>query len=58
MPRKKGAGDGDSAPVESGTTAEKGTSDKDKTTTNRNLAQGKESDVVLTVTSYFDPVNW
>ena len=30
-----------STPVESGTTAEKGTADKDKATTNRNLAQGK-----------------
>jgi hypothetical protein len=39
-----------------GTTAEKGAADKDKTTTNRNLAQGKENDAVCTVTSYFDPV--
>ena len=45
-----------STPVASGTTGEKGAADKDKTTTNRNLAQGKESDSVLTVTSYFDPV--
>ena len=45
-----------STPVASGTTAEKGASDKDKATTNRNLPQGKESDAVCTVTSYFDPV--
>ena len=43
-----------STPVASDTTAEKG--DKNKATTNRNLAQGKESDAVHTVTSYFDPV--
>ncbi len=42
--------------VPSGTTAEKGSTDKDKATTNRNLAQGKENDAVHTVTSYFDPV--
>ncbi len=34
----------------------KGAADKNKTTTNRNLAQGKGSDTVRTVTSYFDPV--
>jgi hypothetical protein len=45
-----------STPVVSGTTAEKGTADKDKATTNRILAQGKESDSVFTATSYFDPV--
>ena len=45
-----------STPVASGTTTEKGAGDKDKTTTNRNLPQGKENDVVRTVTSYFDPV--
>ncbi len=45
-----------STPVASGTTAEKGADDKNKTTTNRNLPQGKENDVVRTVTSYFDPV--
>jgi hypothetical protein len=45
-----------STPVASGTTGEKGASDKDKATTNRNLAQGKEIDAVRTVTSYFDPV--
>jgi hypothetical protein len=33
-----------STPVASDTTAEKGASDKNKATTNRNLAQGKESD--------------
>ena len=43
-----------STPVASDTTAEKG--DKNKATTNRNLAQGKESDAVRTATSYFDPV--
>ena len=43
-----------STPVASDTTAEKG--DKNKATTNRNLAQGKESDTVHTVTSCFDPV--
>ena len=45
-----------STPVASGTTAEEGAADRDKATTNRNLAQGKESDVVRTATSYFDPV--
>ena len=45
-----------STPVASGTTGEKGAADKDKATTNRNLAQGKESDAVRTATSYFDPV--
>ena len=45
-----------STPVASGTTGEKGAADTDKATTNRNLAQGKESDAVRTATSYFDPV--
>ena len=45
-----------STPVVSDTTAEKGAADKSKATTNRNLAQGKGSDDVRTVTSYFDPV--
>ena len=45
-----------STPVASDTTAEKGASDKDKATTNRNLTQGKEIDAVRTATSYFDPV--
>ncbi len=45
-----------STPVASGTTAEKGAADKDKPTTNRNLAQGKESNAVRKATSYFDPV--
>ena len=45
-----------STPVASDTTAENGAADKNKTTTNRNLAQGKEIDDVLTTTSYFDPV--
>ncbi len=45
-----------STSVASGTTAEKGAADKNKSTTNRNLAQGKASDVVRTVTSYFDAV--
>ena len=45
-----------STPVASDTTAEKGAADKNKTTTNRNLVQGKENDSVHTVTSYFDPV--
>ena len=45
-----------STPVASGTTTEKGAADKDKPTTNRNLAQGKESNAVRTATSYFDPV--
>ena len=40
-----------STPVASGTTAEKGAADKDKPTTNRNLAQGKESNAVRTATS-------
>jgi hypothetical protein len=35
-----------STPVVSDTTAEKGAADKNKVTTNRNLAQGKESDAV------------
>jgi hypothetical protein len=43
-----------STPVASGTTAEKGAEDKDKLTTNRNLAQGKESNAVRTATSYVD----
>jgi hypothetical protein len=42
--------------VASDTTAEKGTVDKDKATMNRILAEGKESDVVYTSTSYFDQV--
>ncbi len=45
-----------STPVTSDTTPEKGATDKNKATTNRNLAQGKGRDVVRTVTSYFDPV--
>jgi hypothetical protein len=45
-----------STPVASDTTDEKGTTDKNKTTTNRNLVQGKERHAVNTVTSYFDPV--
>ncbi len=45
-----------STPVTSDMTPEKGTVDKSKATTNRNLAQGKGRDVVRTVTSYFDPV--
>ena len=45
-----------STPVASDTTTEKGADDKNKATTNRNLAQDKESDAVHTSTSYFDPV--
>jgi len=45
-----------STPVTSDTTTEKGAADKNKVTTNRNLAQGKGIDDVRTVTSYFDPV--
>jgi hypothetical protein len=45
-----------STPVASVTNSEKGVLDKDKTTTNRSLALGKESDAVRTATSYFDPV--
>ena len=45
-----------STPVVSDTTSVKGADDKNKATTNRNLAQGKESDAVRTATSYFDPV--
>jgi hypothetical protein len=47
-----------STPVASDTTRplRKGVVDKSKTTTNRNLAQGKGRDAVRTVTSYFDPV--
>ncbi len=45
-----------STPVASDTTTEKGAADKNKATTNRNLAQEKESDAVRTATSYFDPV--
>jgi hypothetical protein len=45
-----------STPVASDTTVEKGAADKNKTTTNRNLAQGKGNDDVRTDTSYFDPV--
>jgi hypothetical protein len=48
-----------STPVASGTTTEKGTVDKDKATTNRNLTQGKEIDVVLTATPYgFSQSGW
>ena len=74
IPRKKSVGDGPAqkralsdgvrstkksfTPVSSDTTDEKGESDKNKATTNRNLTQGKERDPVntVTVTSYFDPV--
>ena len=45
-----------STPVASDTTTEKGVVDKNKSTTNRNLAHGKESDALRTVTSFFDPV--
>ena len=45
-----------STPVASDTTTEKGAADKNKTTTNRKLTQGKENDAVHTATSYFDPV--
>ena len=45
-----------STPVASDTTTEKGGADNNKATTNRNLAQGKGSDAVRTVTSYFDAV--
>ena len=45
-----------STPVASDTTSEKGAADKNKATTNRNVAQGKASDVVRTATSYFDAV--
>ena len=38
------------------TTSEKGAADKNKATAKRNLAQGRESDEVSTVTTYFDPV--
>jgi hypothetical protein len=38
------------------TTTEKGAVDKNKSTTNRNLAQGKGSDAIRTSTSYFDAV--
>jgi hypothetical protein len=38
------------------TTADKGVTDKSTKTSNRNLAQDEQTDVVLTVTSYFDPV--
>ena len=45
-----------STPVASDTTDEKGEADKNKAITNRNLAQGKASDVVRTATSYFNAV--
>jgi hypothetical protein len=45
-----------STPVAPHTTAEKGADDKNKSTTNRNLAQGKGNDDVRTSTSYFDEV--
>jgi hypothetical protein len=45
-----------STPVASDTTTAKGAADKNKATTNRNLAQGKQNDDVRTVTSHFDPV--
>jgi hypothetical protein len=40
-----------STPVISDTTTEKGAADKNKVTTNRNLAPGKGNDTVRTVTS-------
>jgi hypothetical protein len=42
-----------SRPVASDSTPEKGTVDKSKANTKRNLAQGKGRDAVRTVTSYF-----
>ena len=38
------------------TTATKGVPDKSTKTSNRNLAQGEQTDFVCTDTSYFDPV--
>ena len=37
-------------------TSDKGTPDKSTKTSNRNLAQGQQTDAVLTATSYFVPV--
>ena len=45
-----------STPIASETTADKGAPDKSTKTTNRNLAQGQQTDAVRTTTSYFDPV--
>ena len=45
-----------STPVASDTTVEKGAADKNKATTNRNLAQGKESDAVRT--AIFEAHRW
>ena len=45
-----------STPIASETTTDKGAPDKSTKTSNRNLAQGQQTDVVRTATSYFDPV--
>ncbi len=45
-----------STPIASDTTAEKGGADKNTKTSNKNSAQGKETDAVRTATSHFDPV--
>ena len=48
-----------STPVASDRTADKGGSDKNRVTSNKNLAEGEQRDTILTVstvTSYFDPV--
>ncbi len=45
-----------STPIASDRTTDKGGSDKNAETWNKNLAQGEQNDTVHTVTSYFDPV--
>ena len=45
-----------STSIVSDTTTDKGVPDKSTKTSNRNLAQGEQTDVVRTTTSYLDPV--
>ena len=45
-----------STPIASDTTTDKGGADKNTKTSNKNSAQGKETDAVRTATSHFDPV--
>ena len=43
-----------STPISSDRTTYKGGADKNTKTSNKNLVQGEQTDVVLTTTSYFD----
>ena len=45
-----------STPIASDMTTDKGRSDKNTKTSNKNLTQGKQTDDLHTTTSYFDPV--